>query len=81
MGKRSDHISSKREENVPPWKQEKCFFFLHGRAGRGTLYSYDHTASFPNTEKSVLFSQHFSNSHQFTKVDGVLLYSAESSRR
>lgn len=40
------------------------------------------TASFPNTETSVLFSpQHFSNSHQFTKVDGVLLYSAESSRR
>lgn len=50
VGKRSDHISSKREENVSPWKQEKCFFFLCGRAGTGTLCSYDHTYCF--------FSQH-----------------------
>lgn len=80
MGKNSDCISSKEEGNMPPWKQERCFFMAEQRKGCCDLTT-TLTAS-PNTEASVPFSpQHFSNIHQFTRINWVFPCSVQSSRR
>lgn len=84
MGKRSDCISSKEEERMCllASRTNVSSFSVAEQVGRCSVLMTTLTASSPNTDTSAPFSpQHFSNIHQFMRIDRVLLYSAESSRR